>query len=151
MVLLFDKASRGSVSVPLLRIHINIRTVGSMYGSQYQDLTGRGTFFLHIPGPSGPGCRIGAPLALANVGQRPINPIAQAIGLGCMGHIIAACRAAILFLMLMCMRGRGTTPRQEGRVDDSSVGCIADGSSSRPYLQTPRIRQVFDITYLYAL
>jgi hypothetical protein len=65
---------------------------------------GRGTFFLHIPGPSGPGCRIGAPLALANVGQRPINPIAQAIGLGCMGHIIAACRAAILFLMLMCMR-----------------------------------------------
>jgi hypothetical protein len=52
---------------------------------------GRGTFFLHIPGPSGPGCRIGAPLALANVGQRPINPIAQAIGLGCMGHIIAAC------------------------------------------------------------
>jgi hypothetical protein len=70
---------------------------------------GRGTFFLHIPGPSGPGCRIGAPLALANVGQRPINPIAQAIGLGCMGHIIAACRAAILFLMLMCMRVRGTT------------------------------------------
>jgi hypothetical protein len=101
-----------------------------MYGSQYHDLTGRGTFFLHIPGPSGPGCRIGAPLALANVGQRPINPIAQAIGLGCMGHIIAACRAAILFLMLMCMRVRGT---------------------SRPYLQTPRIRQVFDITYLYAL
>jgi hypothetical protein len=74
---------------------------------------GRGTFFLHIPGPSGPGCRIGAPLALANVGQRPINPIAQAIGLGCMGHIMAACRAAILFLMLMCMRGRGTGRRRE--------------------------------------
>jgi hypothetical protein len=74
---------------------------------------GRGTFFLDIPGPSGPGCRIGAPLALANVGQRPINPIAQAIGLGCMGHIMAACRAAILFLMLMCMRVRGTTPHKK--------------------------------------
>jgi hypothetical protein len=84
---------------------------------------GRGTFFLHIPGPSGPGCRIGAPLALANVGQRPINPIAQAIGLGCMGHIMAACRAAILFLMLMCMRVRGTTPhkRDESMTRPSDV------------------------------
>jgi hypothetical protein len=93
-------------------------------------LQSRGTFFLHIPGPSGPGCRIGAPLALANVGQRPINPIAQAIGLGCMGHIIAACRAAILFLMLMCMRVRGTVglsrrPSDEGLLTMTMELCVS--------------------------
>jgi hypothetical protein len=53
-----------------------------MYDSHYHDLTGRDSFPMNIPGPSGPGCRIGAPLALANVGQRPMNPIAQANGLG---------------------------------------------------------------------
>jgi hypothetical protein len=42
----------------------------------------RGCFFMNIPGPDGPGCSIGAPLALSNMGQRPINPIAQANGLG---------------------------------------------------------------------
>jgi hypothetical protein len=64
------------------RIHINIRTSGYTYDSHYHDLTGRGSFPMNIPGPDGPGCSIGAPLALANMGQRPINPIAQAYGLG---------------------------------------------------------------------